>query len=114
MEIPDFDLTALANALDEKRVAQDLTWQGVAAEIEAKFTKVNAATIKGAGSRSTLEADGCLQMLLWLDRSPESFVPGTRIDTSHKLEAPGEGVLRIHLVEAYRLLDETRSENTLT
>jgi hypothetical protein len=81
MRRKDFDLQALYAAMDEKRRSRNLTWGAVAAEINAQFRDVpghkpiaqstitRLATEKVSGSAP-------LQMMLWLDRTPESFVPG--------------------------------------
>jgi hypothetical protein len=77
----NFDLQALYAALDEQRRASGMSWETVAREINAQFrdvpghrpiakatiTRLKTAKVSGAGP---------LQMLLWLGRTPESFVPG--------------------------------------
>ena len=68
----DFDIDALYVALDTRRASRGLSWAGVA---RAAGGWVSPSTIHGIRSRRALEADGVLQMLLWLDRSPESFMP---------------------------------------
>ena len=62
----DFDIELLYAALDQKREEQNLTWSGVAKEIERRFTRVSASTIKGIRDKQFVEGDGGLQMLLWL------------------------------------------------
>jgi hypothetical protein len=91
----DFDLQALYAALDEKRRASESSWNQVAHEINAQFrevpdhrpiatstiTRLKTAKISGAMP---------LQMLLWLDRTPESFVPefGDAAAERFKLRGP--------------------------
>ncbi|HEY6597729.1 MAG TPA: helix-turn-helix transcriptional regulator [Pseudomonadales bacterium] len=79
---PDFSLTALYDALDHERQSRSTTWAVVAREINARFRDVRGhraiavSTITGLAGKQSVEGDGVLQMLLWLRRSPESFVPG--------------------------------------
>ncbi len=78
----DFDTQALYAALDAERQARGLSWPQARAEINAAFAEVPGhrsiamSTIRGVEHRNEVEGDGVLQMLLWLDRTPESFVPG--------------------------------------
>ena len=109
----DFDLNLLSVAVDEKRRSLGLSWSGVAKEIENQFTKVAVSTIKGLGQKQYVEGDGCLQVLLWLGKSPESFVEGTDTDERQTLDKPRSGTLRFDLVHTYRLLDEQRKREGL-
>src|SRR4051812_21369707 len=93
MASADFDLAALYDALDAQRRARGLTWAAATREINCFSTAghpMSASTITGVKSRAIVEGDGVLQMLLWLGRSPESFVPGIPDASSPRfqLEAP--------------------------
>src|SRR5262245_63166427 len=77
----DFDVDALYAALDAERSARGMTWAELTRAINAQFKDVPArplsvSTVTGMRTRRALEADGVLQMLLWLGRAPESFIPG--------------------------------------
>ena len=75
----DFDLKALYDALDEQRRARQLSWAAAAREINRFHTEghpIAISTITGLNNKAVGEGDGILQMLLWLRRTPESFVPG--------------------------------------
>jgi hypothetical protein len=84
LKIPDadFDILALHQAIDTKRFERRLTWSAVAREVNRTGERkdphpISPSTISGLKNRRWgVEGDGVLQMLLWLDRSPESFVPG--------------------------------------
>jgi len=55
------------------------------------------STVKGVATRAVAEGDGALQMLRWLNRVPESFMPGNpQLDeASARLpEVPPNKVLR--------------------
>lgn len=110
----DFDIHQLYGALDQKRAAQGLTWAGVARELDQHFTKVAAGTIKGIRDKHAVEGDGVLQMLLWLGRSPESFMPGATADQPPTLASPESGVLRFDVAKTYRLLHDRRRQHNLT
>jgi hypothetical protein len=76
----DFDINALYDALNAQRRARGLSWEAVARQISGRFADVrsaravSASTLSGLQRRSIVEGDGVLQMLLWLRRTPESFV----------------------------------------
>lgn len=75
----DFDLKALYAALDEQRRSRTMSWAAVMRAIN-RFNleghPVATSTITGLKQKAVGEGDGILQMLLWLRRTPESFVPG--------------------------------------
>jgi hypothetical protein len=74
----DFDVRALYDALDAQRRARDLTWAQVTREVNQHRTRLRPiaqSTITGLETKQGGEGDGVLQMLLWLGRTPESFVP---------------------------------------
>jgi hypothetical protein len=74
-----FSLADLYEAIDERRRDEELSWSQVAAEISRCCTvrrPIAASTISGLRTKRAGEGDGILQMLIWLGRSPESFVPG--------------------------------------
>jgi hypothetical protein len=75
----DFDLKALYDALDEQRRSRELSWSAVTREINRFKTEghpIATSSITGFKNKAVAEGDGILQMLLWLRRTPESFVPG--------------------------------------
>lgn len=75
----EFDLRALHDALENQRRAQQMSWAAVAAEVNHLRTRgrpIAVSTITGLKQTPLAEGDGILQMLLWLRRTPESFVPG--------------------------------------
>jgi hypothetical protein len=81
MRIPrrDFDLQALYAALDDRRRERQMSWTAIAAEVNRFRTTlrpISASTITSLSQKKVGEGGGILQMLLWLGRTPESFVPG--------------------------------------
>jgi len=110
----NFDIDLLYAALDEKRESEGLTWSGVAKEIDERFTRVSASTIKNMKGKQFVEGDGVLQMLLWLGQPPELFVPGCNVDPSHELKAPKSGVIRFDLLKTYQLMDQEREAEGLS
>jgi hypothetical protein len=74
----DFNLRALYEAIDARRRERGMNWTDVAREVNQHRTTLRpiaASTIAGLREKSGGEGDGILQMLLWLGRTPESFVP---------------------------------------
>ena len=78
----DFDLGAVRGAIDSQRQARNLSWAATAHQINrlddgvAWKYKIATTSISklGCNKSGIAEGDGMLQMLLWLGRSPESFV----------------------------------------
>src|SRR5215472_10351742 len=85
LQIPDadFDVACLHAAIDAKRTERGLSWTAVALEVNRSAERqgagppISPSTISGLkNKRWGVEGDGVLQMLLWLGRSPETFVTG--------------------------------------
>jgi hypothetical protein len=75
----DFDLKGLYEAMDDRRRSPEMSWAAVTREINHFVTDghpVSSSTITGVKDKAITEGDGILQMLQWLRRTPESFVPG--------------------------------------
>jgi hypothetical protein len=67
--------------------------------------------------RRTLEGDGVLQMLCWLNRSPESFLPGRNGESTAGERRPEVGpsqILRFDTRALYTALDARRAERGMT
>jgi hypothetical protein len=106
------DGNALYEALDERRRARGLTWPQAAQEIGA----VSVSTLTGMRGRRSLEGDGVLQMLRWVERSPESFFNGARfsgLDTALPPVTP-PSILRFDPAAIHAALAARRAERRLT
>src|SRR5262245_22485599 len=117
----DFSLTALYEALDAQRESRGLSWVAVTREINHQSERlskypISQSTIMGIRSHSAVEGDGVLQMLLWLDRTPESFVPGHRgSEIAARLpKIPPSQVLRFDTRKLHAALDAQREQRTMT
>ena len=87
----DFSLRALYDAIDEQHRARDMTWTAVHREINRFIIEgrpVAMSTITGLKSKPLGEGDGILQMLLWLGRTPESFVPDIQDADAERFRLP--------------------------
>jgi hypothetical protein len=105
-----FDVAALYAALDETRRARDLTWTAAAREIG-----VSPSTLTGLRGRTSVEGDGVLQMLRWLERAPEAFTVGSHASRGGTLPSVGPGeVLRFDAAAIYRALDAQRDARQWT
>jgi hypothetical protein len=114
----DFDIAALYDALDTERRTRGMSWQQLARDISRLFRDVPArpispSTLTGMRSRRAIEGDGVLQMLRWLERSPESFVPGHGSAPMLPDAAPDE-ILRFDTPRIYGALDERRAARGIT
>jgi len=108
----DFSLADLHAALDDQRRARGLAWPEAAREIG-----VSPSTLAGLVRRSAAEADGVLQMLLWLRRSPESFVPGHPWPERPDMRLPGVPAgqtLRIDAARLHAALDSALSQRAVS
>lgn len=113
----DFDIDALYLALDRQRQARGMTWAQVSRDINRQFAGSTAApmaasTLSGVRGRRVLEGDGVLQMLLWLNRTPESFSANTRDEPLPQV--PADRILRFDTRKIYALLDAQRATHHLT
>ena len=117
----DFDLAALYAALDAQRQMRRLTWQQAMDEINRLTDRMSAghpiarSTVSGLRMKAIAEGDGVLQMLRWLNRTPESFVPGGEVSDAHKLpDLPSGQVLRFDTKKLHAALDTQRIALGLT
>jgi len=125
LKIPDteYDLAALHAALEARRNERGMSWKAVAHEVNRADERysihpMSPSTISGLkNKRSGVEGDGVLQVLLWLDRTPESFVPG-HTGAAHPdarlPRATGNGILRFDVPSIYARLDARRTACGLT
>lgn len=117
-----FDITALYAAIDTQRQLRAMSWQEVAREINgssrsASPRRLSPSTLTGLRRRRAVEGDGVLQMLRWLHRTPESFVPGCHEATSRGAALPEVGphrVLRFDTRAIFAALDTERTRKRLT
>jgi len=118
----DFDLQALYAAMDERRRSRNMTWSEVTAEVNAQFGDVPGlkpiakSTITRLATEKTSGA-GPLQMMQWLDRTPESFVPGSRSSDAVRFKLPRCGtheILRFNTKALHAALNARRRERELT
>ena len=123
--IRPFDVRALYAALDEKRIALDLTWATVARQLWELSSELNdrrsdhpisPATLTNMAKNPRTSCQHALFMLRWLDRTPESFLKGaTGDDERFALPAAGpDRRLRWSLKLLYASMDEKRRRDGLT
>ena len=108
-----FDVHALYMALDSQRRSRHMSWQEVAREMGG----ISPSTLTGMRVRGSVEGDGVLQMLCWLGRAPESFVPGHPEASAEEATLPRTGpaqTLRFDTGAMYAALDARRLERGMT
>jgi DNA-binding phage protein len=118
----DFSLRDLYMALDTQRQEQGLSWSQAAMEINRHNTRVSTrrmatSTITGTRFRAAAEGDGVLQMLRWLKRTPESFIPGFLESGGFDELLPEvlpTQVLRFDTRKLYAALDAQRTERNIS
>ncbi len=118
-----FDLAALFHALDAQRAARGLTWAQALREISRTGERrpgrhaIATSTVTSLRTKKVAEGDGVLQMLLWVNRTPESFVPGCELagsDAAKLPEATPTQILRFDTGKLYAALNERRIERGMT
>ena len=113
-QFADFNLADLYAALDAQRQQRGLTWSQAMREINlsiaaAGMRPIAQSTVSGLRTKPVGEGDGILQMLRWLKRAPESFVPGFEPSAQHALpDAPDDRILRFDTVKLHAALDAAR------
>ena len=81
-----------------------------------RLRPISASTITSLGDRPVGEGDWILQMLVWLERTPESFVPGFSEPDSPRFQLPAlsSGKILRWDTALFAALDERRRERALT
>jgi hypothetical protein len=116
-----FDIQALSDALDAERNARGLTWIELVAEINAPFKHttsipITLQTIRGMTKKRSVTSAVVLQILRWLNRSPESFLKG-RHETRAEEHLPDAGphqILRFDTSAIYEALQQERQRQGKT
>jgi uncharacterized protein YfiM (DUF2279 family) len=123
----DFDVGALYDALDARRRARGLSWRQVTDEITSQSSgwvarlgdaahPMSPATLTGMRAGRSLTANHALGMLLWLGRTPESFIPGCEAnDADGALPQVGpDRILRWDSAALHTALDAQRRARGMT
>ena len=122
MNTSGFSLQALYEAMDAERQARGLSWaqatremNGRAQPAKASGHALSASTV--TVTRTVAEADGVLAMLRWLNRTPESFLPG-HVEagdmSEHLPEIPPGKVLRFDTRKIHAALEAQRVARRIT
>jgi hypothetical protein len=115
-------MQALHSGLDDERRARNLSWPELAADINKPFKgttsiPISVSTIKNMSKKSSVTSAVVLQVLRWLDRSPESFLSGRLVEPKADEKLPDVGVtqiLRFDTQAIYAALDDERRRRNLT
>jgi hypothetical protein len=118
----DFDMAALHDAIDAQRRIRGLSWAGATREINRPDARpvlhpINVSSVRGTGSGRGIEGNVVLQILQWLDRTPESFVPNHPAPTTRETmlpRTPPDRHLRWDVPMLYAALNEKRQRRALT
>lgn len=120
MDSRDFSIRALYDALDEQRRARGLTWTAVTEQVNRGPRgprSIAPSTLTRLKDGRVAEGDGVLQMLRWLGRSPESFLPDHPDANAARFQlptVPDGKVLRWDTKALFSALDARRKELGLT
>lgn len=103
-----FDLKSLFRDLDDVRQAKGLTWKALTEQINAPFSEttslpISQSTIRGIATKSSMTSAVVLQILRWLDRTPESFLPAGAVRFGDDERLPVVGATRILRLDTRKL-----------
>jgi hypothetical protein len=120
--LQDFDMAALHHAIDAQRRTKGLSWARATREINRPDARpvlhpVSSSSVKGTGSGRGIEGNVVLQILQWLDRTPESFVPNHPAPSTPHTQlprTPPDRHLRWDAPALYAALRDKRQEQALT
>jgi hypothetical protein len=118
----DFSLADLYGALDAERKKRALSWSEAARQMARESGnnsghRLSVSTIIATRTAKVAEADGILQMLVWLGRTPESFVAGHPSSDSARFQlpkVPPHKVLRFDTKALHAAVDQQRRAQKLT
>lgn len=118
----EFDMKALYAVLDAERQSRGLSWLELTYEVNKPFEgtpsiPITVGTLRGIPKKRSVTSAVILQVLAWLDRTPESFLAGNG-NEPHPTEvlpesAPGR-ILRFDTGAIYEALNTKRQELGLT
>jgi hypothetical protein len=117
----DFDMSALYDAVDAQREARSLSWSDVLRELNQVFEDKPSlpfamSTIRGIRDKRSVTSAVILQLLRWLDRSPETFIRHA-VPVSESVALPKistTAVLRVDTKALHAALDKTRIDRGMT
>jgi len=123
--LAEFDCEALFDALDERRRARGLGWYQLADELWEQSADLNAqrddhplcgGAIQRLPVRGATSCQYALFMLRWLDRAPEDFLRGPKVEVGDVTlpEAGPDRRLRWDLRQLHQALNDQRREQGLT
>ncbi len=110
---PYLDTSALLEAVDAERIARGMTWLAVAREVH-----VSVPTMRTMPQRATIEADGVVLILQWLQRHCDEFVIRPRTGAARRSKGvAGPPVpplyARFDTIALYAALDRVRKKRGL-
>lgn len=120
-QLGHFELPVLARALEDERLSRRVTWKQVMDEINAPFRTmpqdsipISLSAVRGMASKGSANSTIVLQVLLWLGRTPESFIRDAAA-AGELLTSPGPGlILRFDSTLIHAALDGRRAERGVT
>ena len=115
-------MEAFFAAVEAQRQERGLTWTALAAEVNRPFVgkssiPVSVGTLRGILQKSSVNSAVVLQLLRWLQRTPESFLGGdhSAMESSwHFKEGEPDRILRFDTRSIYEALDTQRKARGLT
>ncbi len=120
--VGDFDAIAFYDAMDAERVARGMSWRQVADALCEQSSLLNErrrdhpispSTLTNIAKRRDTTCQHALFILRWLGRSPESFVPTSRVNAPLPAAGPDRR-LRWNLGALYEALDARRRTRGLS
>jgi hypothetical protein len=117
-----FDMESFHRAVDERRRELELSWNELAAQVNLPFEHtssipINPATIRDMVKKSSVTSAVILQVLRWLNASPERFLCAANRQMFEREELPHvepHQILRFNTRSLYEALDQERKTRGVT
>jgi len=118
--VAGFDVRALYDALDTERERRGITWTQLTRELNDLFKDVTKArpiatsTVTGMRAKGGLNGNGVIQMLIWLERTPESFCANWPVEGRLIARTTTDRIVRWDGPKIYVAVNEQRARGRWT
>jgi hypothetical protein len=116
----DFGLADLYAAIDVQRESRGLSWPQAVLEINMVYGRLSMhpiarSSVTSLRTKAVAEGDAILAILKWLNRTPESFLPGAAVSDGQSLpEVPSPLGLRFDTRKLHAAVNAQRVARGLT
>ena len=116
----DFDISALYDALDAEREKRGISWTQLTRELNALFKDVTKArpiatsTVTRMREKAGLAGNGVIQMLIWVERTPESFCSNWPVEGKLIKKSAPDKIVRWNGPKIFEAIEAQRTQRGLS